>query len=71
MNWRIPFSSTGGVAHLFRNDRAFDSVLCTGLYVNVGLASDGSDAPRCMKCLKMADARDRRLALQESWSLPA
>ena len=72
MNWLIPFSTSNGIAHLFRSDNAGHArILCTSRYTNSALAEDGTDAPRCYRCSRMADARDRRLALQESWSLPA
>ena len=72
MNWRVPFSVTSGTAHLLRSDDAGHArILCTDRYTNANLAKDARDAPRCLKCLKMADARDRKLALQESWGAPA
>ena len=72
MTWRIPFSGVNGVAHLFRTDGAGHArILCSGAYTNAAIASDGADAPHCLLCVKVTDARDRRLALQESWSLPA
>ena len=71
MNWRIPFSVTSGTAHLLRSDGPHARILCTDRYTNENLAKDARDAPRCLKCSRMADTLDRKLALQESWSLPA
>jgi hypothetical protein len=71
MSWRVPYSSPTRTAHLMRTDGAGHArMLCSGAYTNSALAEFDVKAPRCKRCEKAADAADRKLALQESWSLP-
>ena len=59
MNWRIPFSVTSGAAHLLRSDGPHARILCTDRYTNENLAEDARDAPKCLRCQKMASQAGR------------
>ena len=68
--WLVPYSGRT-VAHLLKTDGAGHArITCSGAYTNSALAEFDYKAPRCKRCEKVAGAADRKLALQESWSLP-
>ena len=67
MRWLVPFSGRE-VAHLMRVDGAWERLVCNGHYANAAIGREVSGAPRCLRCLKVAGALDRKMALQETWN---